>query len=164
MERRVKFVLLYRKSGLDRRALDCIETEHRLLLKSGVFLLIVQSALNLSRTDWFQFISGCLFVHNLNSTEGKIVIMGLLTEKEQRGMKRWRSWVRTICKKRIVCGKFHLLHPDILSESTFFEHFRTTYRKVFWLMCLFGPNISSGSTIRVPMSHQYMAARYTTLL
>jgi len=60
-----------------------------------------------------------------------------------------------MCKKRMGYGKFHLLHPDLLNESTFFEHFRMTYRKdFFWPVCLLEPNISSGSTIRVPMSHQ----------
>jgi hypothetical protein len=38
------------------------------------------------RTDWLQLISGCLFVHNVSSSEEEIVIMCSLTEEKQNEM------------------------------------------------------------------------------
>jgi hypothetical protein len=71
----------------------------------------------------------------------------LIDEEEKQKRKRKRVWVHNICKKRMDCGEYHALFPDLIEDDVkFFQYFRMTLEKFTVLLRLLQPDLSRENT------------------
>ncbi len=92
---------------------------------------------------------------NSDSEEEEIVVVScLLAEEEEQKVKKRKTWIHNINRKRLEFGEFHTLFPDLMEDDVkFFRYVRMTYSKFSHLLNILEMYIAKENTpFRTPVS------------